>query len=131
MSMQDPISDMLTRVRNACTAQLETVAMPSSKMRAAIADVLKQEGFILDYTVEGEGVSKSLVIKNKYYNGKSVIEGRKRVSKPSCRIYSGAQEVPRVRNGQGIAVLSTPQGIVSGRTAAKNNVGGELLCYVW
>jgi len=129
--MQDPISDMLTRIRNANTAKLDTVEIPSSKMKAAIAEVLKQEGFILDCAVEGEGVAKTLVIKNKYYNGVSVIEGLKRVSKPSCRIYSGAQEVPRVRNGQGIAVLSTPQGIISGRTAAKDNVGGELLCYVW
>lgn len=131
MSMQDPISDMLTRVRNACTAKLESVEIPSSKMKVAIAEVLKKEGFIVDYTVEGEGVKKKLVIKNKYYNGKPVIEGLKRVSKPSCRIYTGAQEVPRVRNGQGIAVLSTPIGIISGRTAAKENVGGELLCYVW
>lgn len=131
MSMQDPISDMLTRIRNANAAKLDTVEIPSSKMKAAIAEVLKEEGFILDYKVEGEGTKKTLVIKNKYYNGESVIDGLKRVSKPSCRIYSGAQEVPRVRNGQGIAVLSTPQGIISGRTAAKNNVGGELLCYVW
>jgi small subunit ribosomal protein S8 len=129
--MQDPISDMLTRIRNANTAKLDTVEIPSSKVKVAIAEVLKTEGFILDCTVEGEGIEKTLVIKNKYYNGESVIDGIKRVSKPSCRIYSGAQEVPRVRNGQGIAVLSTPQGIISGRTAAKNNVGGELLCYVW
>lgn len=131
MSMQDPISDMLTRIRNANTAKLDTVKIPSSRVKAAIAEVLKKEGFILDCAVEGEGIEKTLVIKNKYYNGESVIEGIKRVSKPSCRIYSGAQEVPRVRNGQGIAVLSTPQGIISGRTAAKDNVGGELLCYVW
>ena len=131
MSMQDPISDMLTRIRNANTAKLDTVEIPSSKMKVAIAEVLKKEGFILDCCVEGEGIEKTLVIKNKYYKGESVIDGIKRISKPSCRIYSGAQEVPRVRNGQGIAVLSTPQGIISGRTAAKNNVGGELLCYVW
>jgi small subunit ribosomal protein S8 len=129
--MQDPISDMLTRVRNACSAKLEKVEMPSSKMKVAIAEVLKNEGFILDYSIEEDGVKKTLTIVNKFYNGKPVIEGLKRVSKPSCRIYSSAADVPRVRNGQGIAVLSTPKGIISGRTAKQQNVGGELLCYVW
>lgn len=131
MSMQDPIADMITRLRNAGMVSLKSVSMPSSKMKAAIADVLKSEGFIADYKVEEDGAKKTLVIDTKFYNKKPVIEGLKRVSKPSCRIYTGSTEIPRVRNGQGIAILSTPQGIISGNVARKQNVGGELLCLVW
>ena len=131
MSMQDPIADMLTRLRNAGSANLKKVSMPSWKEKVAIADVLKTEGYITDYAVAEDGVKRELVIELKYVNGASVIEGIERVSKPSCRIYCGSREIPRVRNGLGTVVLTTPKGIMSGRRAVKENVGGEILCYVW
>ncbi len=131
MSMQDPIADMLTRLRNAGAAGLKSVAMPSSKEKVAIAEVLKTEGYVTGYAVAGDVPKLELVIELKYVDGKSVIEGIKRVSKPSCRIYCGCKEIPRVRNGLGTVVLTTPKGIMSGRTATNENVGGEILCYVW
>ncbi len=131
MSMQDPIADMLTRVRNAGSAGLKQVSMPSSREKAAIAAVLKEEGYIKDFTVAEDGVKRQLVIELKYVDGKPVIEGIERVSKPSCRIHCGSREIPRVRNGLGTVVLTTPKGVMSGRRAAKENVGGEILCYVW
>lgn len=131
MSMQDPIADLLTRLRNAGAAGLKTVEMPSSKEKAAIAKVLKTEGYIQDFAVREDGVKRFLVIALKYANGKSVIEGIERVSKPSCRVHCGSREIPRVRNGLGTVILTTPAGVLSGREAAKANVGGEILCYVW
>ena len=131
MSLQDPISDMLTRIRNAGTAALDEAAMPGSKMKTAVADVLKGEGYIRDYSVEKDGPKETLTIKLKYYKEKSVIEGLKRVSKPSCRVYCGSSDIPKVRNGLGTVILSTPQGVISNRTAVKSNVGGEILCFVW
>lgn len=131
MSMQDPIADMLTRVRNASAASLKNVTMPSSKMKAAVADVLKQEGYISDFQVDGDEKKKTLTIKLKFYKNKPVIEGIKRISRPSCRIYCGSNDIPKVRNGLGTVVLSTPQGIISDKNARANNVGGEILCYVW
>ncbi len=131
MSMQDPIADMLTRLRNAGSAGLKQVSMPGSKEKAAIAAVLKEEGYVKDFAVAEDGVKRQLVIELKYVNGKSVIEGLERVSKPSCRIHCGSREIPRVRNGLGMVILTTPNGIMSGRRAAKENVGGEILCYVW
>jgi small subunit ribosomal protein S8 len=129
--MQDPIADMLTRVRNASAASLKNVTMPSSKMKAAVADVLKQEGYISDFQVDGDEKKKTLTIKLKFYKNKPVIEGIKRISRPSCRIYCGSNDIPKVRNGLGTVVLSTPQGIISDKNARANNVGGEILCYVW
>jgi small subunit ribosomal protein S8 len=131
MSMQDPVADMLTRIRNAGMATLPEVQIPASKMKLAIAGVMKEEGYISDVNEEGDGVQKNLVIKLKYYKRQPVIEGLKRVSKPSCRTYCGSQEIPKVRNGLGTVILSTPKGIISNRTAVKENVGGEVLCYVW
>jgi len=131
MSMQDPIADMLTRIRNAGAASLKEVSMPSSKMKAAIAEVMKEEGYIRDYRVDGEGVIQNLNVALKLYRGEPVIEGVKRISKPSCRVYCGSQEIPRVRNGLGTVVLSTPQGIISDRKARRQNIGGEIICYVW
>lgn len=131
MSMQDPIADMLTRIRNAGSAGLKQVAMPLSKEKAAIAAVLVEEGYIAKAEVVGEGVKKDLVIDLKYTGGKPVIEGLERVSKPSCRVHCNSVEIPRVRNGLGTVVLSTPKGIMSGRKAAKEHVGGEVLCYIW
>lgn len=131
MSMQDPIADMLTRVRNAGAANLPKVEMPGSIEKASIAAVFKSEGYIKDYSVVENGVKKTLVIDLKCFNGKPVIEGIERVSKPSCRVHCGSREIPRVRNGLGTVVLSTPQGIMSGREAAEKNVGGEIICYIW
>ena len=131
MSMQDPIADMLTRIRNAGAAGLKQVVMPGSREKAAIAAVFKQEGYIKDCSVVEDGPKKTLVVDLKYYNGKPVIEGLERVSKPSCRLYCGCKEIPRVKDGLGIAILSSPKGILSGKDAQKQNVGGEVLCYVW
>jgi small subunit ribosomal protein S8 len=129
--MQDPIADMLTRIRNAAAAGLEKVAIPLSKEKKAIAEVLMEEGYLSAVSVEGEGVKAQIVIELKYVGTKAVIEGIERVSKSSCRVHCGSREIPRVRNGLGIVVLSTPKGIMSGRKAAKENVGGEILCRVW
>ena len=131
MSMQDPIADMLTRIRNAASAGLEKVIIPLSKEKKAIAEVLKEEGYITKVSVIGEGVKSQIVVELKYAGDKAVIEGIERVSKSSCRIHCGSREIPRVRNGLGIVVLSTPKGIMSGRKAARENVGGEILCRVW
>lgn len=130
MSMQDPISDMLTRLRNGCMSMQKVVSMPSSIMKTAIAEVLKQEGYITDYVVEGE-TKKVLKITMKYFKRQPVIENLQRVSKPSCRLYCGSKNIPSVKDGMGIAILSTSKGIMSGRDAEKQNVGGEILCYVW
>lgn len=130
MSVNDPIADMLTRIRNACKARRPDVSMPSSKLKAAVAEVLKQNGYILDYHVDGD-VKKILTIVLKYHAGAPVIEGLKRVSKPSRRVYVGADEIPRVLDGLGMAILSTSRGVVSDRVARRENVGGEVLCYVW
>ena len=131
MSMQDPIADMLTRIRNAAAAGLEKVAIPLSKEKKAVAEVLKEEGYLSSVSIEGEGVKSQIVVVLKYAGAKAVIEGIERVSKSSCRVHCGSREIPRVRNGLGIVVLSTPKGIMSGRKAAKENVGGEILCRVW
>lgn len=130
MSMQDPISDMLTRLRNGGMSMQKEVSMPASKMKSAIAKVLLDEGYIAGFRVEGD-VKKTLTIEMKYYMRRPVIEGLERVSKPSCRLYCGCKEIPRVKDGLGIAILSSPKGILSGKDAQKQNVGGEVLCYVW
>ena len=131
MSMQDPIADMLTRVRNAGAAGLKKIEMPSSKEKAAIAAVLKEEGYISDFAVLEDGAKRILSVTLKYYQGQPVIEGIQRVSKPSCRIHCTCKDIPKVRGGLGSVVLSTPQGILSGRKAKEANVGGEVLLYVW
>jgi small subunit ribosomal protein S8 len=129
--MSDPIADLLTRIRNAGNALLPTVEIPHSKLKENIAHVLKREGWISDVAVEGEVARKRIKLKLKYAGRKSVIDGLKRVSSPGLRRYVGAQEIPRVRNGMGTAILSTPAGILTGNEARRQNVGGELLCYVW
>lgn len=131
MSMQDPISDMLTRIRNASSAFLKETAIPHSKMKAAIANVLKEEGYIEECSEKGEGTKKAIIVRLKYYKKKPVIEGIKRISKPSCRIYCGLSDIPKVRGGLGTVVLSTPNGIVSDKKAKELNVGGEVICYIW
>ena len=131
MSMQDPIADMLTRVRNAGAAGLKKIEMPSSKEKAAIAAVLKEEGYITDFAVLEDGAKRILTVTLKYYQGAPVIEGIQRISKPSCRIHCTCKDTPKVLGGLGTVVLSTPNGILSGRKAKEANVGGEVLLYVW
>lgn len=129
MSMHDPISDMLTRIRNAQRANKASVAMPSSKVKCAIAKVLQEEGYIDSFLVSS-GVKPILEIQLKYYLGKPVIEQIKRVSRPGLRVYKGADSIPRVMNGLGIAIVSTSKGVMTGRKALAAGVGGELLCIV-
>jgi small subunit ribosomal protein S8 len=129
--MSDPIADLLTRIRNAGNAQLPTVEIPHSKMKESIAHVLKREGYIEAVAIEGVVATKKIKLKLKYEGRKSVIDGLKRVSTPGLRRYVASDEIPRVRNGMGTAILSTPAGILTGNEARRQNVGGELLCYVW
>lgn len=133
MSMNDPIADMLTRIRNATMQRHTSVVMPKSKLKVAIADILKQEGFIRDFKVQtNERSFEDLVLDLKYTNDRqSVITGIKRVSRPGLRIYTKHQDIPRVRGGMGLSILSTPRGVMSGYEAYRQNVGGEVLCYVW
>lgn len=132
MTLTDPIADMLTRVRNAIHRRHPTVEMPASRMKAAIAQVLKEEGFIRDYQVVGDGPAKTLRIELKYTDKKEpVLTGLKRVSKPGLRIYTRTSHIPRVYGGLGVAILSTPRGVMSGTKARRLRVGGEVLAYVW
>jgi small subunit ribosomal protein S8 len=134
MTMTDPIADMLTRIRNANIAMHDEVAMPSSKLKEALADVLKAEGYIDSFEVADavDRPGRTLKIEMKYSpERKRVISGLKRVSTPGLRVYRGADEVPRVLGGLGVAVLSTSQGLLTDREARKRRVGGEVLCYVW
>lgn len=128
--MMDPISDMLTRIRNAHRALLPSVELSHSRMKENIASILKKEGYISECEVKGEKVKK-LRLTLKYQGKRGVIEGVRRVSSPGLRRYVGVTEIPRVRNGLGIAILSTSQGLMTGSDARKNKLGGELVCYVW
>jgi len=127
----DPISDMLTRIRNAGRVEIEQVQMPSSKEKVAIADTLKQAGYITDYEVVREDKHPALNITLKYKGQQQVITGLKRVSKPSCRVYVKVKDIPRVRGGLGTVIMSTPTGIITGKQAKEQNLGGEVICYVW
>jgi len=128
--MTDPISDMLTRIRNAGLALRPVVEVPHSRIKEHIANVLKKEGYLADVAVEGSG-AKKIKLKLKFEGKKCVIEGMRRISKPGLRHYVGADEIPRVRGGLGVAVISTPEGVMSGVQARKKNLGGEVVCYVW
>ena len=130
MAMSDPVADMLTRIRNAQLAEKATVAMPSSKLKAAIAAVLKDEGYIDDFAVRQADNKPTLEIVLKYYAGRPVIERIERVSKPGLRIYKGCEDIPRVMNGLGVAIVSTPKGVMTDRKARASKVGGEVLCIV-
>ena len=130
MSMNDPIADMLTRVRNALTAEKITVDMPSSKQKIAIADLLKAEGFINDYAVNDNDGKPTLTIDLKYYAGKPVIELIKRVSRPGLRVYKGKDELPQVMGGLGVAIVSTSTGLMTDKEARKAGHGGEVICFV-
>ncbi|MBC3178970.1 30S ribosomal protein S8 [Corynebacterium lujinxingii] len=132
MTMTDPIADMLSRVRNATTAQHDVVSMPSSKIKAAIAEILKQEGYIEDYKVEDEKVGKSLTLNLKYGpTRESSIAGLRRVSKPGLRVYAKSNDLPQVLGGLGVAIISTSYGLLTDRQAQEKGVGGEVLAYVW
>ncbi len=130
-TVTDPIADLLTRVRNAAAVQKHEMFVPYSKIKAEIIRILKEEGYITDYVLDNEAAHPRIKITNKIANRTSAITGLKRVSRPGLRRYVGAQEIPRVLGGMGISILSTPRGILSGREAKKQNVGGELLAYIW
>jgi len=130
--MTDPIADMLTRVRNAINARHPKVDVPASKLKTEIARILREEGFILNYKLTEEGAKKYIRIYLKYTPGNvPVISKIERVSRPGCRVYVGSKDVPRVLGGLGVNILTTPRGVMSGATARKENVGGEVLCQVW
>ena len=130
MSMSDPIADMLTRIRNAQMVDKAVVTMPASKLKTAIAQVLKDEGYIDGFQVKEEGGKKELEIALKYYAGRPVIERIERVSRPGLRVYRGAKSIPQVMNGLGVAIVTTPKGVMTDRKARAAGVGGEVLCYV-
>jgi len=131
MSMNDPISDMLTRIRNAQMAEKSSVSMPSSKLKVAIAEVLKEEGYVDGFKIEqGEPGKATLEIGLKYYSGRPVIEKIQRISRPGLRIYKGNSDIPKVMNGLGIAIVSTSKGLMTDRKARANGIGGEVLCVV-
>ena len=134
MSMSDPIADMLVRIRNAQLVGHTEVAMPASKLKSAIAQVLKDEGYIEDFAIRGkggdDGAKKELRIGLKYYAGRPVIERLERVSKPGLRVYRGRDDIPRIMNGLGVAILSTSRGVMTDRKARADGVGGEVLCIV-
>ena len=130
-ALTDPIADFLTRLRNASQSGQAEIVAPYSKIKAEIARILKQEGYISDFELESSGKLPQLKVVTKFVNRAPAITGLKRVSKPGLRKYVGAQEVPRVLGGLGISILSTPKGVLSGREAKKENVGGELLAFVW
>ena len=129
--MTDPIADMLTRIRNAITAKKETVEIPASNMKKAIADILLSEGYVKDVKIVEDGYNGKIAITLKYSDKKSVITGLKRISEPGLRTYSGVEDMPKVLNGLGTVILSTNKGILTGKQAKAAGVGGEVLCYVW
>ena len=130
--MTDPIADMLTRIRNANQNRAKTVTMPSSIMKETSAKILKDEGYITDYTVNKNEVQNILTLTLKYANNKErVITGLKRISKPGLRVYAKAEDIPYVLNGLGIAIISTSKGVMTDKLARKNNVGGEVIAYIW
>ncbi len=130
MSMSDPIADMLTRIRNAQMVQKVSVTMPASKLKTAIAEVLKAEGYIDNFAVRNAESKPQLEIALKYYAGKPVIEHIERVSRPGLRVYKGRHDIPNVMNGLGVAIVTTPKGVMTDRKARQAGIGGEVLCYV-
>ena len=130
MSMTDPIADMLTRIRNGQKARMVSVSMPASKAKEAVAKVLKDEGYIVGYSTEGEGASSALSVELKYFDGVPVIERIQRASSPGLRVYRGKQDLPKVLGGLGVAIVSTSSGVMSDRQAREKGIGGEVLCIV-
>lgn len=131
MNLTDPIADMLTRIRNANGAKHEVVSIPFSKIKESIANILKNEGYISDYEIKEEGSKKDIVVSLKFVDGEAVVKGLKRISKPGRRVYSSVENLPKVLGGLGIAVVSTPKGVLTDKDCRKHSVGGEVLCYVW
>ena len=131
MVVTDVISDMLTRIRNAISTHHLTVDIPASNLKASVAEILKNEGYILDYSITGEGIDKNIHITLRDENGKYVITGLKRISKPGLRVYASVDKLPRVINGLGIAIISTSKGLMTDKQARAENIGGEVLAYVW
>ena len=131
MQITDPIADMLTRIRNAGTAKHETVDVPASKMKKSIVEILLNEGYIKSYQLVDDGTQGIIRITLKYLPGKKAIQGLKRVSKPGLRVYAGAEELPRVLKGLGIAIISTSKGVMTDKQARAEHVGGEVLAFVW
>ena len=131
MNLTDPIADMLTRIRNGNTARHIEVKIPFSKIKKSIAEILKNEGYIVSYEVKEEGTKRDIVVTLKYVDGEAVVKGLKRISKPGRRVYSSVESLPKVLGGLGIAVVSTPKGVITDKECRKHSVGGEVLCYVW
>lgn len=131
MTVTDPIADMLTRIRNAIMVHHDSVSVPSSKMKIAIAKILKEEGFIRDFDMVRGKPQRSIRIHLRYHDQSPVVAGLERVSKPGLRVYVQRSEIPRVYGGMGLAIVSTPKGVMTGREAWRQGIGGELLCYVW
>ena len=130
MSMSDPIADLLTRIRNAQAVAKPTVSVPSSKVKVAIVQVLQDEGYIDSFKIVADGAKSDLEIALKYYAGRPVIERIERVSRPGLRVYKGAEAIPQVMNGLGVAIVTTPKGVMTDRKARATGIGGEVLCYV-
>jgi small subunit ribosomal protein S8 len=130
MSMSDPIADFLTRIRNGQLSGKPEVAMPASRIKLALAKVLKDEGYIEDFAVDGEAAKPTVKVRLKYYQGRPVIERIERVSRPGLRVYKSSKTIPQVQNGLGVAIVTTPQGVMTDRKARAAGVGGEVLCYV-
>jgi small subunit ribosomal protein S8 len=130
MSMTDPIADMLTRIRNGQKARMVSVSMPASSAKEAVAKVLKDEGYIMDYSTDGEGATKALNVELKYFEGVPVIERIQRASRPGLRVYRGKEDLPKVLGGLGVAIVSTSAGVMSDRQAREKGIGGEVLCIV-
>ena len=131
MYLTDPIADMLTRVRNGQMAKHSKVAVPFSKIKESMASILKNEGYIAGYEIKEEGAIKNIVVSLKYVDGVAVMKGLKRISKPGRRVYTSVENLPKVLGGLGIAIVSTPKGVIIDKECRKHNVGGEVLCYVW
>ena len=131
MHLTDPIADMLTRIRNGNMAKHAEVKIPFSKIKESIANILKNEGYIVSYEVKEEGTKKDIVVTLKYIDGDAVIKGLKRISKPGRRVYTSVESLPKVLGGLGIAIVSTPKGVITEKECRKHSVGGEVLCYVW
>jgi len=131
MHLTDPIADMLTRIRNGNMARHTEVKVPFSKIKESMASILKNEGYIVSYEVKEEGTKKDIVVTLKYMDGDAVIKGLKRISKPGRRVYTSVESLPKVLGGLGIAIVSTPKGVITDKECRKHSVGGEVLCYVW
>ncbi len=131
MNLTDPIADMLTRIRNANAAKHATVAVPFSRIKESIANILKNEGYIVDYEIKEEKNKKDIVVTLKFVDGEEVVKGLRRISKPGRRVYSSVDNLPKVLGGLGIAIVSTPKGVLTDKECRKHSVGGEVLCYVW